>query len=91
MVSLYVDDRKKLKETFVSVRDDKKIRNVGNQWADFQVVNFERNSQPWYTMINNDEQVMIQPQGYDYFNQRGGAQTYQEYLECGLEYYHDNK
>jgi len=42
-------------------------------------------------MINNDEQVMIQPQGYDYFNQRAGARTYQEYLECGLEYYSNNK
>lgn len=91
LVSLYVDDRKKLKESFVSVREDTKIRNVGNQWADFQVVNFERNSQPWYTMINNDEQVMIQPQGYDYFNQRGGAGTYLEYLECGLDYYKKNK
>lgn len=85
LVSLYVDDRKKLKKPFISKYDNKKKRNVGNQWADFQVVNFERNSQPWYTLITTDEQVVTQPQGYDYFNSRNGADTYTEYLECGLQ------
>lgn len=85
LVSLYVDDRKKLDKPFISAYDDKKKRNVGNQWADFQVVNFERNSQPWYTLITTDEQVVTQPQGYDYFNSRAGADTYTEYLECGLK------
>lgn len=91
LVSLYVDDRKPLKNTFISAYDNKKKRNVGNQWADFQVVNFERNSQPWYSMITTDEQVVTQPQGYDYFNQRAGADTYLEYLECGLEYFEKKK
>lgn len=91
LVSLYVDDRKPLKNTFISAYDGKKKRNVGNQWADFQVVNFERNSQPWYSMITTDEKVITQPQGYDYFNQKAGADTYLEYLECGLEYYEKNK
>ena len=85
LVSLYVDDREKLENPFVSVYKDKKIRNIGNQWADFQVVNFERNSQPWYTLITTDEKVVTQPQGYDYFNSRSGAETYAEYLECGLQ------
>lgn len=84
LVSLYVDDRKKLNEPFISIADGKKKRTVGAQWADFQVVNFQRNSQPWYTMINLDEEVITQPQGFDYFNQRDGANTYREYLECGL-------
>jgi len=85
LVSLYVDDREKLEKPFISAYDDKKKRNVGNQWADFQVVNFERNSQPWYTLITTDEKVITQPQGYDYFNSRNGADTYTEYLECGLK------
>jgi thiol:disulfide interchange protein DsbD len=85
LVSLYVDDRKLLDKPFVSLKDGKKKRNVGNQWADFQVVNFDRNSQPWYTLITLDENVITQPQGYDYFNQRNGATTYEEYLECGIE------
>ncbi len=85
LVSLYVDDREKLEKPFISAYDNKKKRNVGNQWADFQVVNFERNSQPWYTLITTDEKVVTQPQGYDYFNSRNGADTYTEYLECGLK------
>lgn len=87
LVSLYVDDREKLEEPFISNFDNKKKRNVGNQWADFQVVNFDRNSQPWYTLITTDEQVITQPQGYDYFNALNGAQTYEEYLECGIKEY----
>ena len=85
LVSLYVDDREALEKPFISAYDDKKKRNVGNQWADFQVVNFERNSQPWYTLITTEEQVVTQPQGFDYFNSRNGAETYTEYLECGLK------
>ena len=85
LVSLYVDDREALEKPFISAYDDKKKRNVGNQWADFQVVNFERNSQPWYTLITTEEQVITQPQGFDYFNSRNGAETYTEYLECGLK------
>ena len=85
LISLYVDDREALEKPFISAYDDKKKRNVGNQWADFQVVNFERNSQPWYTLITTEEQVITQPQGFDYFNSRNGAETYTEYLECGLK------
>ena len=85
LISLYVDDREALEKPFISAYDDKKKRNVGNQWADFQVVNFERNSQPWYTLITTEEQVITKPQGFDYFNSRNGAETYTEYLECGLK------
>jgi len=83
LVSLYVDDDKKLENTYVSKhREGKKIRNVGNMWADFQIINFQQNSQPLYVMMTPDEKVMAKPRGY-----KEGISDYQEYLDCGLDTY----
>ncbi len=84
LISLYVDDRKKLEEKQVSLRknpqgDNVKLRNVGNRWADFQIVNFEQNSQPLYVMMTNDEKVVSNPRGY-----HEGISGYIDYLDCGL-------
>ena len=82
LVSLYTDDKEKLEEKLVSVREDTRLRNVGLKWADFQVVNFAQNSQPLYIMMTNDEKVITHPRGYE-----GGIKSYQDYLDCGLDYY----
>lgn len=82
LVSLYTDDKEKLEEKLVSVRENTRLRNVGLKWADFQVVNFAQNSQPLYIMMTNDEKVITHPRGYE-----GGIKGYQDYLDCGLDYY----
>ncbi len=82
LISLYVDDREKLDNTLLSARTKKKIRNVGNKWTDFQVVNFLQNSQPLYVLTTPDEKVMAEPRGY-----REGIEEYRDYLECGLRTY----
>ena len=79
LVSLYVDDRKPLEEVLVSAATNKKIRNVGNKWADFQIVNFQQNTQPLYVMMSPDEQVLAAPRGY-----KTGVQDYADFLSCGL-------
>ncbi len=82
LISLYTDDKEDLSGKLVSVRENKRLRNIGLKWADFQVVNFEQNSQPLYIMMTNDEKVITHPRGYE-----GGIKSYQEYLDCGLDYY----
>ena len=82
LISLYVDDRKELDEILHSKVRDKKLRNVGNKWADFQIVNFEQNSQPLYVMMTPDEKVMAKPRGY-----KEGVEDYADFLECGLQVY----
>ncbi|MDX1406700.1 MAG: protein-disulfide reductase DsbD family protein [Saprospiraceae bacterium] len=79
MISLYVDDRKPLDEEIYSKTQNKKLRNIGNKWADFQIANFEQNSQPLYVILSPDEQVLATPRGY-----REGVEEYAEFLECGL-------
>ena len=82
LVSLYTDDKEELAEKLVSIRKNTRLRNIGLKWADFQVVNFAQNSQPLYIMMTNDEKVITHPRGYE-----GGIQGYQDYLDCGLDYY----
>jgi len=80
LISLYVDDREKLDETLVSKNTQERLRNIGNKWADFQIVNFQQNSQPLYVMVTPEEQVLAAPRGF-----KEGTQDYLDFLECGLE------
>jgi thiol:disulfide interchange protein DsbD len=82
LVSLYVDDRKPLKEILLSKTRSTKLRNVGNKWADFQIVNFEQNSQPLYVMMTPNEEIIAKPRGY-----KEGVKDYADFLDCGLKVY----
>ncbi len=80
LISLYVDDREPLDEVLISKSRQKKLRNIGNKWSDFQIVNFDQASQPLYVMLTPNEEVMSIPRGY-----KEGVDGYLNYLECGLE------
>jgi thiol:disulfide interchange protein len=79
LISLYVDDRSPLDGILMSKVRNEKLRNVGNKWADFQIVNFQQNSQPLYVLMSPDEQVLTPPRGY-----QEGINEYVDFLECGL-------
>jgi thiol:disulfide interchange protein len=79
LISLYVDDDKKLEQIYLSQHSGKKIRNVGNKWADFQIVNFQQNSQPLYVMATNEGQVISKPRPF-----RDGVEDYLKFLTCSL-------
>lgn len=82
LLSLYCDDDKALEEQFISTSRNAPIKNVGNKWADFQIVNFEKNAQPLYIMMTTDEQVLGHPRGYD-----PNKEDYKEYMDCGMAAY----
>ncbi len=85
LVSLYVDSPDKLDKTLFSKAQNKKLRNVGNKWADFQIANFRNNAQPLYVLMTPDEQVLARPVGYlDGWND---WEQYNDYLNCGLQTY----
>ncbi|HRE62706.1 MAG TPA: cytochrome c biogenesis protein CcdA [Ferruginibacter sp.] len=69
IISLYVDDKKELPaaEQFTYTFKDgstKEIKTVGDKWATFQTENFKNNSQPWYAVLNTNEELMTHPVGY---------------------------
>lgn len=86
LISLYVDDRKELENILFSEPRQTKLRRVGDMWADFQIVNFEQNSQPLYVMMSPDEKVLAAPRGY-----KEGIDDYADFLDCGLNTFKNNK
>jgi thioredoxin-related protein len=85
LVSLYVDDKKKLaaSQQFVYTSLDssqRKIITVGDKWSTFQSENFKVSSQPWYVALSPDGKLLTPPVGYTPdFN------AYVLWLKCGLE------
>ncbi len=84
VVSLYVDDKKALPsdERFTytfknsSTRD---IKTVGDKWSVFETENFKSNSQPWYAVINEKEELLNFPCGYT-----PSVQEYLDWLHCAV-------
>lgn len=85
VVSLYVDDKKKLPlaEQFTyTTRDgmEREIKTVGDKWAVFETENFRNNAQPLYAILNADEELMNEPVGYT-----PDVSAYLQWLQCGLD------
>jgi thiol:disulfide interchange protein len=86
LISLYVDDDAKIDPVYKSAHTGTRIRNIGNKWADFQIVNFENNAQPLYVIATPDQKVVSLPRPYV-----SGISGYQDYLECSLAFLRNNK
>ncbi|RYD72511.1 MAG: thioredoxin family protein, partial [Sphingobacteriales bacterium] len=85
IVSLYVDDKKTLpssQQLTYTTKDGltKEIKTVGDRWATFQTENFKNNSQPWYAVMNTNEELMTHPVGYV-----PDSKEYLGWLNAGLE------
>ena len=82
IIQLYVDDKTELAENekFKSTFSGKAINTIGNKWSDFQASRFNSNSQPFYVLLGNDEQLLAPPTGANY-----NAGEYLEFLNSGLK------
>ncbi|SEL87161.1 Thiol:disulfide interchange protein DsbD [Aquimarina amphilecti] len=66
LISLYVDYKKELPESeqYVSKTTGKKIKTVGNKWSDFQITRYKANAQPYYVLVDHNEENLNKPVGY---------------------------
>lgn len=85
LVSLYVDDRKKLplEQRFTYTTTDgtqKQLMTEGDKWATFQAENFNQVTQPLYVIMDTSERLLNHPVGYT-----PDAKNYVEWLKCGKE------
>jgi thiol:disulfide interchange protein DsbD len=85
LVSLYVDDRKKLPvlERFTYETKDKGRKNIltyGDRWATFEAENFGQVSQPLYVVVDNKQRLVTNPVAYT-----PDAKEYLTWLQCGKE------
>jgi len=56
LISLYVDEKTELPddEQYTSEETGKKVKTIGNKWADFQIKHFRSNAQPQYILVGHD-------------------------------------
>jgi hypothetical protein len=89
LISLYVDEKTELPkaEQYVSETTGKKIKTVGNKWADFQIKHFQSNSQPQYVIINHKEiKALNGTAAYD-----PDIDLYINWLETGVKAFENQK
>ncbi len=84
LISLYVDDRKKLeiKDQFSFRFPNGRVRKIvsyGQKWATFQAINFNSASQPFYAQINTDLELLNSSIQYSSKNE------FKDWLIKGLE------
>jgi len=67
VVAIYVDDKTQLPESewYTSSFDGKVKKTIGKQNFDFQIVKFNGNAQPYYVLLDNNEQPLVSPKAYD--------------------------
>lgn len=87
VVSLYVDERRKLpvqEQTTYKTKNgtQKPIITVGDKWATFQFENFNAVSQPQYAIISPDEIALTKTKAYT-----PSAAQFANWLKCGLDAY----
>jgi len=84
LISLYVDDRKKLdNKDKISLKYKsgkiKEITTVGEKSATFQALNFKSASQPFYVLLDTDLKILNSPIQYT------SKEVYKAWLEEGLK------
>ena len=66
VVALYVDDKTLLPESEWYTGQDGKVKNtIGRQNLDMEITNLNMPAQPYYIIVGDDEQVLVEPIAYD--------------------------
>lgn len=66
LISLYVDDKRDLPkdEQYVSKATGNEIVTVGDKWTEFIITKYKTNTQPFYVLIDLNEEKLNAPIGY---------------------------
>lgn len=87
IVALYVDDKKELDQTdwYTSTYDGKVKKTIGKQNADFQITRFNNNAQPFYVILNQEGELLIEPEAYNL-----EISSFVDFLDQALENHRNN-
>ncbi|WP_457610642.1 protein-disulfide reductase DsbD family protein, partial [Lutibacter sp.] len=67
LISLFVDDKRPLpngEEIDSKLRPGKKLRYIGQKWSEMQTIKYGANAQPFYVLINLNEDNLNDPVAY---------------------------
>ncbi|MEQ6119363.1 cytochrome c biogenesis protein CcdA [Reichenbachiella sp. MALMAid0571] len=82
VVALYVDEKTELPESewYTSTFDNKVKKTIGKQNADFQITAFNNNAQPFYVLMDYNQNPLIASKAYDL-----NVQNFIDFLDQGKE------
>lgn len=88
MLAIYVDDKTELPENewYISAYDNKVKKTIGKQNADLQITKYNANAQPYYVIIDGNENVLTQPHAYD-----RNIQHFIDFLDAGKKAFYEKK
>ncbi|WP_372746402.1 cytochrome c biogenesis protein CcdA [Lutibacter sp.] len=82
LISLYVDDKRPLpagEEIESKLRPGKKLKYIGQKWSEFQTIKYGANAQPFYVLLNTNEEKLNEPVAYT-----PDVTEYQNWLKTGI-------
>jgi thiol:disulfide interchange protein DsbD len=82
LISLYVDDKRPLPEgdeIDSKLRPGKKLKYIGQKWSEFQTIKYGANAQPFYVLINTNEEKLNEPVAYT-----PDVEEYHNWLKTGI-------
>lgn len=86
LVSLYVDDKRKLSDDEIvesQLRPGKQLKYIGQKWSELQTIKYRANSQPFYVLMDHNEDNLIEPVAYT-----PDVDEYYNWLKEGISNFH---
>ncbi len=84
IVALYADDKKVLdKEDWVTLENGKVLKELGKINSNFVMNKFGANAQPYYIILDGNEQALAEPRGYNL-----DPNAFVSFLEEGVKNFH---
>jgi len=83
LISLYVDDKRKLSEDEVidsKLKPGKKLKYIGQKWSELQTINYKTNTQPFYVLMDHNGENLTEPVGYT-----PDVDEYYDWLSTGIK------
>ncbi|MDB5010339.1 MAG: thiol:disulfide interchange protein DsbD [Mucilaginibacter sp.] len=84
ILQLVIDDKTELPPTeqFKSAVTGKNITTLGGKWLDLEISKYNSNAQPYYVIINEKGETLVQPEGAIF-----DVNSYIKYLDSGIASY----
>lgn len=80
LISLYVDDRTPLpKDDIYETANGKTIDTYGKKWSNFSITKYKANIQPYYILMDHNEENLNEPVGYT-----PDVEEYKTWLQEGI-------
>ena len=82
LIALYVDDKRKLKDSEIvdsKLKPGKKLKYIGQKWSELQTIKYKTNAQPFYVLMDHNEENLNKPVAYT-----PDVEEYTNWLKDGL-------